>query len=178
MWTCFSLGTIIANTRPLLLKSQAFYFQVMVPVSLTLTPLFAGAFLAVFSKRKRGELSRRPICCSLHQHRVPVKSSKSTEKNLICLFWLRAKRSCPLSPGRRIFQYTPGTGAGCHQSSCVREALVGLRINRGRLACFSLCLAGDTCSSPQWWRRPVGLFSSTYTCTCILKHCRCVSAYV
>lgn len=39
-----------------------------------------------------------------------------------------------------------------------REALVGLRINWGRLACFSLCLAGDTCSSPQWWWAPSGAF--------------------
>ncbi|KAL1270152.1 hypothetical protein QQF64_032441 [Cirrhinus molitorella] len=51
----------------------------MVPVSLTLTPLFADSFLAVFSKKKRGELSRPPICRSLHQHPVPVKSSKSKD---------------------------------------------------------------------------------------------------
>ncbi len=79
-------------------------------------------------------------------------------------------------PGGRVFHYI-GIEAKCHLSSQASGALVRLRLRQAALV-LSLCLAGDTCSSLHWWHPSVELFSSTFTCTSILKHYGCASGYM
>lgn len=173
----FSLGTIIASTRPLLLKSQAFYFQVMVPVSLTLTPLFTDSFFKLYFQRKKG---RDFKTSNLHQHPVPVKSSKGSEKkkNHIFPYWLGAQRfNSDCRPWRKCLPLhrqrgqmslvLPAEGSSSGAKTQLRQAALVLSLPGWRHLLFASMVTA-----------PNGAFSSTFTCTSILNLRRCASAYM